>query len=306
MKKHSEAVPKFGQKLLAWICSSPEQEALLGDFAETYRCRIGAKGKTAAVVWYWLQIVRLLPGIFKDSFFWSIQMLRNYLKVTLRNIRQHKGYAFINVAGLSIGMTCFILILLFVKYELSFDSYHEKADQIHRVVLERLHSGESFFMAPTMLPLAPALNDNLPEITQAVRVSQRRSDLVSSDNKFFYERLLYGDGELFETFSFPLLKGDAAAALSEPFSIVITESIAEKYFGSQDPMDKTLKINNAQEYKITGILAEIPSNSHFRFHLMASFSSLNNTERVKRGSWTSRRWRLDSVARYAGIIWSVD
>lgn len=287
MEERGESLPKLGQKLLGRICSASEQEALEGDFAELYRYRLKSKGKAAAVLWYWLQIFRLLPGLFKDSFIWGTLMLKNYFKVTLRNIRQHKGYALINVAGLAIGMACFILILLFVGFELSFDGYHEKADQIYRIVLERLHSGESFFMAPTMLPLAPALNANLPDISHAVRVSQRRSELISSEEKYFYERLYYGDADLFEVFSFPLLKGEPDTVLSEPFSMVITERVAEKYFGSQDPLGKTLKINNKQDYKITGILAEIPANSHFRFHLMASFSSLNNTERVKRNSWTS-------------------
>ena len=133
--------PKIGQKLLARLPYSHEQEALLGEFVEIFKDKSTRRGRTAAYIWYWFQILTLIPGAVLDSFAWSYEMFKNYFKIAVRNLKKHKSYSFINIAGLSIGMTCFILILLFVRNELSFDSFHEKSERIYRVVLEREQSG---------------------------------------------------------------------------------------------------------------------------------------------------------------------
>jgi putative ABC transport system permease protein len=286
MKRPNNKPPGLGQKLLRLLVAENEREALLGDFAEAYEERSAGRGRFAARLWYWLQIFLLLPGFMKDSITGGFAMIKNYAKIAFRNMRKHKAYALINLAGLSIGMACFIFIFLFVRNELNFDGYHEKGNRIFRVVTETVHSGRSFHMAPTMLPLAPALLNDFPDIPYATRISERNSTLFSSGNKKFYETLFYADPDIFRIFSFHLLKGDPATALSEPNSLLLTEEMAEKYFGRVDPIGGVVTINGSALYRVTGILEEIPDNSHFKFRSLASFSSLKNVEAERLNNWT--------------------
>jgi len=279
--------PKPFVSLLERIILPQDRESLPGDFEEEYNYITHDKGVNNAIMWYLLNSIKLIPTFIKNSFIWSLIMFKNYLKIALRNIKNHKGYSFINISGLSIGLTCCILILLFVRNELSFDKFHKNSDQIYRIFTENEHSGEPFYMAPTMLPLAPALHSDFPEILRVVRVSQKNSVLMSSGDTKFYERFLYVDQDFFKIFTFSLISGDPETALSEPYSVIITQDAAEKYFGSENPLGKMMTIQNDQAYKVTGILKKVPPNTHMRFTVLASFSSLNNTERVKNNNWTS-------------------
>lgn len=287
MKNPTGKQPRVGRIILWLLLPDTEREALLGDFSEIYQEKASQRGNFFAWLWYWGQILLLIPGFIKESITWSASMLKNYFKITFRTLLRQKAYSLINIAGLTIGMTCFILIFLFVRNEISFDAFHENGDRIYRIHLERQHPDSSFFMAPTMLPLAPALLSEFPEISYAVRFSQKSTALFSVGETMHYERLLHVDSDVFNIFTFPLLKGDPDSALAEPFSIVISEKTAEKYFGREDPIGRVIQIDNNQNYKITGILKNLPANSHLRFEVLASFSSLNNTERIKGQYWTS-------------------
>ncbi len=287
MHKLNKKLPRFTGWFLNLFIDRVDHDSLIGDFEEMYQIYAQDYGRFRASLWLWSQIIKSLPTFFINSVYWSAVMFKNYLKTAWRIFIRQKGYTFINIAGLSIGLACCILILVFVRYELSYDMYHEKAGQIYRITTETLHSGKPFHMAPTMLPLAPALLNEFAEVKYATRVSQTRSSLFSRGENQFYERIFHTEPSIFNIFTFPLLRGDPSTALSEPFSIVITKKLAEKYFGKDDPIGKILTINNTHDYKVTGILMEIPHNSHFTFEVLASFSSLENTERVKRNSWTS-------------------
>jgi len=278
--------PKLLVHILKKIIRSQDVESLPGDFEEIFNYIALKSGYAKAVLWYIFQIMKLIPPFIFNTIFWSFIMLKNYLKITFRNVKRYKGYSFINIIGLSTGLACCILIILFVRNELNFDNYHEHGKNIYRVTIETIHSGKPFFMAPTMLPLGPALQRDFPEIEYAVRISEKSSILVSSEDNRFYERVLFVDPDIFNIFTFPLLTGESKTCLSEPFSLVITKKFAEKYFGTENPVGKILTLENEQDYKITGILEEVPYNSHFRFAVLASFSSLNNTERVRSNNWT--------------------
>ncbi len=198
-------------------------------------------------------------------------MFKNYLKIALRNIRKHKGYSFINIAGLAIGVASCLLLFLWVQDELSYDRYHDNADRIYRVVSQYEAEGKVRRSAKTSAPVGPALVNDFPEIEKAVRFS-RNGFVVSYQNKRFVEQVYFTDPEIFDAFTFPLVKGNPKNALKEPHSIVISEEMSRKYFGDEDPSGKIITLGERRDYKITGIFKDIPQNSHFRFHFLGLFS----------------------------------
>ena len=183
-------------------------------------------------------------------------------------------------------MAVCILIFLLIRNELSYDKFHEKSDQIYRIVYESEYSGKPFHMAPTMLPLAPAVKNDFAEISHVARISLKSSMLLRFGDQAHYERMQYVDPDIFDIFTIPFVIGNPQTALDDPYTIVLTEKTANKYFGDEDPLGKIITIQNNQDYKVTGVLKDYPKNSHIRITALASFSSLNNTERVKSNDWT--------------------
>ena len=160
-------------------------------------------------------------------------MLKNYLKIALRNLRRHKAYTFINVFGLAVGLACCLLILFYVQDELSYDTYHEKADRIHRLVRSR--------SAYTAAPMAPALVAEMPRVSHAARIQKFNDVLIlNGDEKRFTETVFAADTSLFDIFSFTFVRGHPKTALSRPDGLILTESAVQKYFGEDDPMGKAL------------------------------------------------------------------
>lgn len=254
-----------------------DQENLAGDFEEMYERISGKSGKVAALLWYAFQIIKLIPSYFKNYTYWSLAMIKNYLKIAFRNIRRRKVYSFINIAGLAIGISCSILPILYVQYERSFDSFHKKADRIYRVI--RKQSGFEYrgkeFAAQTPGPLAQTLMQEYPEVIQATKLGLYYTELlITHKNQSFYETGISADENFFEVFSFQLLKGNPKTALAEPSTIVLTERLAEKYFGTEDPLGKTIKINEDYDVRVTGVVKQIPKNSHLRFDYIMSLISL--------------------------------
>ncbi len=204
-------------------------------------------------------------------------MFNNYLKIALRNLKKQKGYSFINIVGLALGMACFLLILLYVRDELNYDRFHEKANQIYRIITKGKIADREFNIALSPPPLAKALVKEYPEVLQTARLF-KPSDRVmihSPDKTFNENRFFYADATIFEVFSLPLLLGDPKTALSQPNSIIITETAADKYFGNENPLGKILSLNNQTDFQITAVAMEVPQNSHFHFDFIASFKSLS-------------------------------
>jgi ABC-type antimicrobial peptide transport system permease subunit len=218
-------------------------------------------------------------------------MIKSYLKITFRNITKHKGYSFINIIGLAFGMTVCILIFLWVRDELSFDRFHKNANEIYRVVVDEIHQdGNIQRVAVTPWPLGAALLKDYPEVINFTRYFRVRQRLITykPGNKSFYENSVYlADPPFLEMFSFPLVKGDPATALAKGNTVVITGEIAEKYFGKEDPMGKTLTINNIQDYTVTGVIKNVPHNSHLQFDFILPFEQTLKNYRY-RGSWGSK------------------
>ncbi|AZQ60176.1 FtsX-like permease family protein [Maribacter sp. MJ134] len=209
-------------------------------------------------------------------------MFKNYLKIAWRNLGKNKGYSAINIGGLAIGMTCFLLIAMFIKNELSYDTYHEKADNIYRIV----HHGSEDNLEDRWVwgnaPVGPALKADFSEVIEKVQFSGRSDVLLEYNERTFQEgNTFYVDETVFKVFSWPLLAGNPETALKAPYSIVLTESTAKKYFGNEDPIGKTMDGNGGRAndgiYTVTGVMKDVPANSHFSFDALMSMSSFYQT-----------------------------
>ena len=204
-------------------------------------------------------------------------MLKNYFKIALRNFKKYKTYAFINIFGLAVGLASCILIVLFVQDELRFDRFHEHADRIVRVVEDQRDEDRVSHLAHTFTPMAPALEAEFPAVEHAVRLYPYPVLVRHGEAKKFQEdRFFFADSTVFEVFSFSLIRGDARTALAAPFSVVLTEETARKYFGDTDPLGQILTVRDddgERDYTVTGLLDAVPRTSHVHFDLLASFSS---------------------------------
>jgi len=205
-------------------------------------------------------------------------MIKNYLKIALRNIRRHKGYSLINITGLAIGMACCLFITIWVLDELSYDKFHENAANLYRVEENQDYSGRQFHVNVTPYPLAPALKDEIPEIIDATRYVWAGGLLFRyGDKAFFEDDIRAVDPSFLQMFTFPLLKGDENVALNSPYSLVLSEDIAEKYFGEEDPLGQMISINNQHDFTVTGIMKNIPHNSNLQFDIVIPYEFLRKT-----------------------------
>ncbi|HEM48859.1 MAG TPA: ABC transporter permease, partial [Caldithrix sp.] len=203
-------------------------------------------------------------------------MFKNYLKTAIRNIIKHRSNSMVNIIGLAIGMTCFILIVLYIQWELSFDKYHQNGQDIYRIVLNpgtfAYQNKDGFNCTPAAL--IPVLKQECPEIVNGTRI-EKNSCLIHFNEKSYNEdRFFYADPDFLKMFSFPLISGNIESALKNPFSVILTESMARKYFGSSDPLGRTISADQKEAYIVTGVIKDTPENSHFIFDFVASFNTL--------------------------------
>ena len=221
-------------------------------------------------------------------------MLKNNLKIALRTLWKHKQVTLINVIGLSVGMAACVLILLFVQYELSYDRYHERADRIYRLSREwRNADGEtSLHLGAVAAPFAPFLSNDFPDIEHTVRLAAPGGSFLvnyqAGDVQIVDENFYFAEPTIFDVFSFPLVQGNPQTALSEPGSVVVTESTARKLFGEEDPMGKTLLFpENGVTMQVTGVARDVPANSHVHFNMLGSFATVENLygEEEMMSSW---------------------
>ena len=203
-------------------------------------------------------------------------MLQNYLTTALRNLLRHKGYSAINVLGLAIGIACCILIMLYVQDELSYDRYHEKRDRIYRLAESATVAGRPIEAAITPAPWAPVLAEEYPEIERITRIKPPGSRwLIRYKENRFYERyFIFADSSVFDIFTIPLVQGDARAVLAEPHAVVLSESMVDKYFGDENPIDKVITGDDLYKFTVKGIMRDMPGNSHLHFDFLASYASL--------------------------------
>jgi putative ABC transport system permease protein len=208
-------------------------------------------------------------------------MIRNYLKIALRNLKKHKFISFINLFGLTVGLSCCLLILAYVLHELSYDRYHSKADNIYRV--ERSWSdpetGMSFLEYGSIAPpIGPLLENDFEEISKITRLRSNGTTLRYEEHLFNEQEVYYADEHFFEVFDVELLQGNPSTALRDPFSIMLTEEMARKYFGQENPLNKVIRMENKHNFKVSGVYKALPSNSHMHPQILLSFNTLRDPE----------------------------
>jgi putative ABC transport system permease protein len=201
-------------------------------------------------------------------------MLKNYIKLAFRSLWRHKGFSFLNIAGLAIGMSAFFLIYQYIRFEYSYDNFHKKSDRIYRLVTDLISTAEPQHRSNTSMPMAINLKADYPEIENEVRFNGASMLLKRGDVKFQENGTLFADSTLFSIFDFPLLQGDPATALKEPFSVILSESTAKKYFGDANPMGQTMIFSDSGfNAKVTGIMKDIPENSSIQADLFVSMAT---------------------------------
>jgi putative ABC transport system permease protein len=217
-------------------------------------------------------------------------MIANYFKTAVRFLARNKGTTFISISGLAIGIACCLLILLYVVDELSYDRYHVNANRIYRLHTERTAAGAVTVAAVSPSAHAPHLLAAFEEIESVVRFHRTQPVIANGEQRFRETRFFFADSSVLDLFTFPLIQGDPHAALNRPFSVLITEETARKYFGSDDPVGRTIRYENAYDFVVTGVLKNIPHNSHFRFDFLASFTSLQEVLSYLLGSRALNDW----------------
>lgn len=199
-------------------------------------------------------------------------MISNYLRIALRTLRRQPGYAGLNVVGLAVGMACCLFLLLFVREELSYDRFHPSADAVFRVNMAVPEMGATLGLSPNIV--APLLSREFPDVVAATRVEAHGGVVRAGDRVFDENDFYFSDSTFFEVFDgFTLLAGDPETALRRPHTVVLTASTAERFFGDADPLGRTIVRNNDEEYEVTGVMADVPATSHFRFDFLGSFGS---------------------------------
>ena len=206
-------------------------------------------------------------------------MIKHYLTIAVRNLRKHKAFSIINILGLSIGLTCCLLMAIYVEHELSYDHFQQKGSRIVRMVMDyRFEGSEPQKIAVTSTKVFPAFKRNFPEVESGVRMILRQRFITSGQN-MITEPIMYADSTFFDLFSFKLLQGSTKDALSGLNKVILTQSAAKKYFGKANPVGKTMQIGtNKDPYLVTGIIEDCPSNSQIKYSCLASFSSLGETQ----------------------------
>ena len=201
-------------------------------------------------------------------------MLKNLLKTAVRHIRKHSGYSILNILGLTLGIASALFLIIYVSDELSYDKYHEKGDRIYRVSSKITETDDQFTWIIAQIPMGPQVVQDYPEVESYVRfINMPRALYKYEDKEYIEEGFFYADSTLFDIFTYKILKGEVRSAVKDPGKIVLTETVAARYFGDADPIGKTLTSGEAH-FEVTGVIEDVPQNSHFRFDAVSARNNL--------------------------------
>ncbi len=279
--------PRIAERILGLILPDAGWDTPLGDFEESFNLLAKEKGIVHARFWYWSQVFRLIPSKILNSLYWRVVMISNYLKIVWRNLRRHKIYSFINIIGLAIGMACCILIFLYVRHELSYDRYHRGGDRIYRIAQKIRKESAELDTARVATPLIPAVRDSFLEVESSVRFQLATWDSLveRGETKYYEDWVMIAENSLFDVFTIPFIRGNPDMALDRPGTVVITESVAERYFGLDNPIGQTLLLWGNQ-VEVTGVVADYPKNSHLRYDIIISLNGFERTWNLDNWGWT--------------------
>lgn len=306
MNRRDARPPRSADRFLGWFCRDELLEEVRGDLHEFYEMVYRESGRMRAWWAYWYHVLQFIRpfALKRKQKSNTLIMYRSYFKFAFRNISKHKGSTFMNVLSLSVGIACFIFIFIYLQGELSYDRFHNNADRIHRVAIDFVDSnGRRLPDATTPPALAPALKANFPEVESSVRIfpnwGARFLMGAHPETRFFEEDLIQTDSTFFDVFSFPLLYGDKETALDAPDQMLVSRKVALKYFGREDVIGETItrfggETNNT--YRISGVLEDVPYNSHVKFDFVIRIT----------GSNLDTSWGRYNYYTYAKMVPGVD
>jgi putative ABC transport system permease protein len=278
--------PQLALRFFRWYCNPRLQDYIEGDLMEVYERR-AKRGKLKADILFSIDVLLLCrPGIIgrkKNNYTYNYtDMFRNNLKIALRNLWKTKPSTIINVLGLTTGITACLLIALFIQHELSYDSFQTKGDRIARVVMEYRFEGNSdsgYRGTSTSTKVAPVLSRTFPEVENGIRMTDANAILYLNNEPVTEPNFMYADSTFFDTFDYEMLQGNATVALNGPKKIVLTESMARKYFGTENIIGKVMEVGSDKTpFEITGVIRDYPKNSQLQFDFLASFSSMGQNQ----------------------------
>lgn len=280
-------LPRTARWLFERFLPPEEKDHVLRGLGEVFENLCATTGRSQARLWFWSQLSRSVPGLIKYAVGGGLIMLKNYFRIALRNFKRYKGYTFINLAGLAFGMTSCLLILLYIHSELSYDRYHEHADSICRVTTFLDLGNRELDIATSNHPIGLTLERDYPEVLASVKLRPYlgRIQAVSGDKQFMEDDIFLAETSIFEVFTFPLTSGDPQTALASPYTLVITETTAERYFGDSEPLGKVIRLDDRWDFTVTGVMKDVPENSHFTFDMLCSFETLYEDIPQQRERW---------------------
>ena len=289
MTKKTQNLPNIARWLLTRMKRYHEEFHWAGDIEEEFKQKAANRGIRTARCWYRRQVLKTIPSYLTFLVKWSLIMFRHYAITAWRHVKRQRIYSIVNIAGLALGLTFFLLIMLYIHFEISFDRHNLHAERIYRVAKElppgHTHGGKTK-MINTTPNLAPALMAEFPEVESAARIFRRRNILLSQDkNHFLEEEVFFADPQVFGIFSLSLASGNPRTALADPLSIILSQKTASKYFGSENPVGKILRYGDTHDLTVTGILEDMPKNSHFIMDFLMPFESLAAISGMNLDSW---------------------
>jgi putative ABC transport system permease protein len=277
--------PRWADRFLQWYCNPPLLEGIQGDVYELFYRRVKISKRKAKLIFVWEVLrffrwknIKRTKNKYESNT--STAMLKNFFKTALRNIVKNKAYSFINYVGLTCGLALALLILAYVRNEISYDQFHEKANRLYRFGYT---VSNGMKIAATPPPIAPALKDYYPEVEDVARVYLRNVSISipGSTDAFEETNVAFADSAITNMFSFQFLKGNPYRALHDKFTVLINEEMANKYFGERNPIGETLVFSGRQSFTVIGVVKNFPENSHIRFNMLVPYDDMFDLEDEK-------------------------
>lgn len=304
--------PRWPGRILKWLCRPHYLEEIEGDLQEAYADRLKKHRPFIAKFLFVKDVVGFLrPTLIRKPFTSShinyTDLFLNHFKISLRVFSKNKLFSLINIAGLTIGISAYLLIIQYVRFEFSYDKHHPRINDLYRVIMIWDIGSDKFDAAATNYPaVALTMKSDFPEVENFTRVVDKtviwgekfvlsytkKSGVVVKSN-IHDDKMFVVDSSIFDLFHIPLIRGNPKTALRDPMSIVLSASMAHRFFGNVDPLGKTLMVNNDQPLKVTGVFYDLPQNTHLHFDMLVSFSTM--------GNWLDNTWAWPDFYNYVKL-----
>lgn len=296
--------PRFPEWIIRRLAWDEDRIAIQENLREEYLTIAETRGSRLAGLWYWTHMIRSFFPFVKYAVYWRLVMFKNYLKVALRNVKKHRSFSFIHISGLAIGMACCMLIALWVQDELNYERFNENIDDIF-IVIHWNDTHQTKVYGPSIpAPLLPLLKDKYAGIKHASRFKAGGRRLFSYDGNNVYEDTGgFADPELFDIFTFKAILNDPKAALTDLNTIVLSQRMAERYFGTENPIGKTIQLENQYDFMVGAVIADIPENSSIRFDYLVQFDNFGRFDNVEMDNWGRYENYAGFVILEPDVVW---